>query len=320
MISVIIPAYNAENTISICLEALFYQTIDQTEYEVIVIDDGSTDTTKKIIQQNYPQVRLISQHNQGPAAARNNGAHQAKGDLLFFTDSDCEPTQNWIEEMRKPFTQDPNLTGVKGIYKTKQPEIVARFVQLEYEDKYHFMRKQKSIDFIDTYSAGFRKETFLKMNGYNEDFPVACAEDVELSFRMANAGYKMIFVPDAIVYHLHPHTLRAYLKKKYKFARWRMLAVKHNPNKIVKDSHTPYTMKFQAAYLPVLFIGILISLCLRSWLAVLILLFIYFITTIPFTLRAIKKDPQTGILCPLLLFLRSTAQLPGIIYGLLRPQ
>ena len=74
---------------------------------------------------------------------------------------------------------------------------------------------------------------------------MACAEDIELSYRMSARGWKMKFAPAAIVYHTHPDTLSRYLKKKYKFAFWRVLAVRKNPSKAVKDSHTPQLMKLQ---------------------------------------------------------------------------
>src|SRR6202008_3724577 len=108
------------------------------------------------------------------------------------------------------------------------------------------------IDFIDTYSAGFRRDRFLEMNGYDTTFPVACAQDVELSYPISQRGWNMKFTPAAVVYHTHPCTLWAYIKKKYKFAFWRVLAVRKNPGKAVKDSHTPQLMKLQLLFAPVL--------------------------------------------------------------------
>ncbi|RPI33601.1 MAG: glycosyltransferase, partial [Nitrospiraceae bacterium] len=227
MISVIIPAYNAEKTIGRCLDALTKQAYIG-EFEIIVIDDGSTDSTPDIVAQ-FDKAKLIKQKNAGPASARNKGASAARGEIILFTDSDCVPEPDWISHMLRPFHEDSEVAGVKGAYKTRQREITARFVQLEYEDKYKYMLKDRYIDFIDTYSAGFRKDVFLEMNGYDTAFPVACAEDVELSYRMSNKGYKMVFNPDAVVYHTHPGSLLAYLKKKHKFAYWRMLALKKNP-------------------------------------------------------------------------------------------
>ena len=158
MISIIIPAYNAENSIGKCLEALEKQSIDRSLYEVIVVDDGSEDNTANVAADL--DCKIISQKQGGPAKARNSGVYESSGDIILFTDSDCEPDEQWIEQMVKPF-ENPEVIGVKGIYKTKQKSIVARFIQAEFEERYKKLSKQDYIDFVDTYSAGFRKKTFL---------------------------------------------------------------------------------------------------------------------------------------------------------------
>ncbi len=314
MVSVIIPAYNAEKTIRKCLEPLMSQDYAE-EYEVIVVDDGSTDSTPHMVSE-FNKVRLIKQENAGPAAARNKGAAEAEGEILLFTDADCVPEHNWISEMLKPFNENKEVFGVKGRYKTNQKEIVARFVQLEYEDKYSYMLKDKYIDFIDTYSGGFKKAVFLEMKGYDTEFPVACAEDVELSYRLSNRGYKMVFNPDAIVYHTHPNRLLDYLKKKYKFAFWRMLTLKKNPNKAIRDSHTPQLMKLQLLFPPTIFVSIIFIAINKNFLYISLLLFtLFLITTIPLTVKTLKSDLKIGLLTPVLLLFRAMAHFGGVARG-----
>lgn len=318
MISVIVPAYNAEKTIEACLDALSNQDY-KDKCEIIVIDDGSTDSTPELVSK-YTNVRYISQKNTGPAAARNIGAFEAKGDIILFTDSDCAPEKNWITEMLKPFKSNPDVVGVKGRYKTKQREITARFVQLEYEDKYCYMQKNNYIDFIDTYSAGFRKEIFLEMGGYDTEFPVACAEDIELSYRLSRKGYKMVFNPNAIVYHIHPNKLKHYLQKKYKFAYWRMVAVKKNPGKIISDSHTPQLMKIQMLLSSlIVFASLLIPVFKEYMINFLIVSsLIFLLTSTPFIIKTLKKDIIVGILSPFLLLLRGVFQFMGVVGGIVR--
>ena len=230
--SVIIPVYNEAQTLGDCLASLVRQTGQRQDLEIIVVDDGSTDNTPDVVR-GFPGVRLLRQSRQGPAAARNRGAREARGEIILFTDGDCIPLDNWLEEMLAPFHQDPDLIGVKGAYITRQRALTARFVQIEYEDKYDKLAKQKYIDFIDTYSAGYRRRTFLEAGGFDQEFPVACAEDVELSYRLANLGCKLVFNPRARVIHRHPESIRVYLRKKFKFAYWRMLSLKKHPNKIL---------------------------------------------------------------------------------------
>jgi GT2 family glycosyltransferase len=315
MFSVVIPAYNAKASISKCLDGLVNQSIDRSEYEVIVVDDGSTDSTADIVQ-DFENVRLIKQDNQGPASARNNGAKHATGDIILFTDSDCIPEKNWIEQMIRPFNDNAEIVGVKGIYKTDQKELIARFVQAEYEDKYDVLKRDQYIDFVDTYSAGFKRKVFLEFGGYDTSFPVACAEDVELSFRMFSRGYKMVFNPNAIVSHRHPATLTGYLKKKYKFAFWRILAVRKNPNKIIKDSHTPQIMKLQLLFFPLLIISLLATIFYpRAIYLGFLVIAVFIISTIPFLKKVIKKDIAVGLLSPFLLMTRSVFQLFGVLNG-----
>ena len=252
-VSIIIPTFNGASRIGSCLDALVKQTAGR-DAEIIVVNDGSTDNIADVVA-SYSGVCLITQSNAGPAAARNRGALEARGTIILFTDDDCVPMPEWLPAMIDPF-KDPSVVGVKGVYRTRQRRLVARFVQVEYEDKYRLMSDVPRIDFIDTYSAGFRRDRFLEMSGFDTSFPMACAEDVELSYRMSARGLTMKFVPAAIVYHTHPDTLLWYLHKKYKFAFWRVLAVRKNPSKTLKDSHTPQLMKVQLLFAPVLLLAI----------------------------------------------------------------
>lgn len=314
-VSVIVPTFNGADRIGHCLDALQQQTWGQ-DPEILVVNDGSIDNTVSVVEK-YPGVRLISQANAGPAAARNRGALEAHGAIILFTDDDCVPMPGWLGAMLEPFA-DPEVVGARGVYRTRQSSLVARFVQIEYEDKYRLMARHDYIDFIDTYSAAFRRDRFLEMTGYDTSFPVACAEDVELSYRMSTRGWKMKFAPAAIVYHTHPDTLPAYLKKKYKFAFWRVLAVRKNPGKAVKDSHTPQIMKLQLLFMPALLLALAFDVVVRpSVPASALVLGAFLLTTLPFALRAILKDPIVAALSPALLAARACAQMLGLAAGLI---
>lgn len=316
MISVVIPVYNGEKILARCLNALESQTISRDQYEIIVVNDGSKDGTKKVAEGF--NVTLLTQENQGPAAARNYGVKAAKGDVVLFIDADCAAVHNWIEVMSKPFS-DPTIVGVKGTYKTTQKAIIARFVQTEYEEKYERMKKYTYIDFIDTYSAGFRKDVFLQYGGYDTSFPTATVEDQEFSFRLSKDGHKMLFLPQAIVYHLHQATLRGYMGRKYWIAYWKILVLKHHPEKFINDTHTPQVLKFQILLTYTLILslpGVLFAklLCI----APLSILTAFLLTTIPFVSFAWKRSKSVALISPALFFIRSICFCTGLITGIFK--
>lgn len=315
MISVIVPVYNGAQTIASCLKALLNQTVPRSQYEVIVVDDGSTDETREVVKRF--DVRLLSQPNRGPAAARNFGASQARGEILLFTDADCVPKRDWIEAMLKPFA-DLEIVGAKGVYKTRQRELIARFVQIEYEDKYDKMRKDKYIDFVDTYSAAYRKTVFEENGGFDPTFPRASGEDVEFSYRLAQRGYKMVFVPQAVVYHRHVNSIGGYLRRKYYVGYWRVMMYRKHPQKVIRDSHTPQVLKIQVA-LSLLsgtsLFGAFLWKALLKWAMGFLILF--FFSTLPFCIKALKKDFAVGLASPGILFLRAMALGLGVVAGLI---
>jgi lipopolysaccharide/colanic/teichoic acid biosynthesis glycosyltransferase/GT2 family glycosyltransferase len=312
MISIVVPAYNAERTLPECLRALRQQTVAPSGYEILVVDDGSDDGTSEVAR--AAGVTVIRQSHQGAAAARNAGAAAAQGEIVLFTDADCAPSHDWIEQMSAPFA-DPHVVGAKGVYRTRQREPIARFVQIEYEDKYDRMRGLSSIDFVDTYSAGYRRDVVLLNGGF--DVSLRAIEDQEFSFRLARKGYQLVFVPEARVYHLHNATLAQYAKRKFRIAFWKALMLRWNPEKIVSDSHTPQVMKAQigfialaAAALPIVAVAPVVGAALETA-AVLAFLF----SALPFTMKALGKDRAVGFLSPFYLWVRAASLGAGLAVG-----
>lgn len=314
--SVIIPAYNAEQTISSGLESLTNQSLSRKDYEIIVVDDGSTDNTAEIIKKF--NVKYIFQPNQGPAAARNRGAFEAAGEIILFTDSDCVPERNWIQEMTKPF-KNIDVAGVKGIYKTRQQNLAARFAQAEFEDRYDMLAKQSFIDMVDTYSAAFRRDVFLEMGGFDESFPDANNEDTDFSYRLVAAGHKLIFNPQAAVYHTHPDTFLNYLKMKFWRGYWRMVVYRRFPHKALKDSYTPPAIKIQTIAMAFSFPLFILSLfILKIFPMVLFCWCIIIFLSLPFCLKTYKKDKIVGLISPVIVVLRSVSFASGCLFSAAR--
>ena len=316
IVSVVVPAYQASSTITACLDALREQDID-LPYEIIVVDDGSADNTVELANRSCDQViRHIDK--MGAAAARNSGVRAANGEIVCFTDADCTPKEDWIRQMLLPF-DNPEIVGAKGVYRTSQTEVVARFVQIEYEDKYDLLRTQERINFIDTYSAAYRREVLLANGGFDEQ--IFYVEDQELSFRLASRGYQMAFQPSATVYHLHSSTMPAYIRKKFMNGFWKAQILRRFPGRAIQDSHTPQVLKVQILILALILVSAVGMLLTRSSGIVLAACVIAFLlSTIPFLSKAWSKDRVVTLAAPFLLGIRAGALGFGYAWGLIRPQ
>lgn len=326
--SVVVPVYNGAAVLPRCLDALARQTVPGHSFEIVVVDDGSTDDTAHLFEQwrkshSHISSRLIRQENAGPAAARNRGAEAAVGSLVFFTDADCAPEAHWIEKMLAAF-EDENVAGAKGAYLSDQSGLVARFVQAEYEDRYDRMRGQAQIDFIDTYSAAYRRDVFLENDGFDPVFPTASVEDQEFSFRLADRGYRLVFVPDARVRHIHDETLAEYARRKYFIGYWKALVTRRYPQRLVRDSHTPQVLKAQI----VLVAGMMLLAPLSaaalwwpalriSWLLLAAGIFLFVATASPFLMKLAQRSLGLALAGPVILFVRALALGLGYLAGTL---
>lgn len=311
--SIIIPARNAAGTIEGCLGGLLNQLAPQESREIIVVDDGSTDDTLARLK-GFP-VRVLTQARLGPAAARNRGALAANFPLLLFTDADCVPAQDWQVNLTAPF-DDPTVVGAKGVYRTRQTEPLARFVQIEYEEKYARLSRQSAIDFIDTYCAAYRRDVFLQAGGFDEGFPSASVEDQELSFRLAAQNRKMVFAPEAWVFHRHPTTVSAYARRKFFIGYWKVRVGRRHPSKMVSDAHTPPTLKLQVV-LAILFV---IALALGmvwtpAFLFLVIAALLFVLSAIPLLRFVHTRDPALVVRSLFYVVVRSLSLGAGLIAG-----
>jgi cellulose synthase/poly-beta-1,6-N-acetylglucosamine synthase-like glycosyltransferase len=311
--SVIIPAYNTAVTLDACLAALARQTVPPAVYEVIVVDDGSTDDTAAVARRHG--AILLALAHAGAAAARNAGARRARGDILFFTDADCEPLTDWIERMAAPFA-DPGVAGVKGAYLTRQSSLVARFAQAEYEEKYRRLARQDDIDFVDTYAAAYRRDLFLAHGGFDPHFVLD--EDQEFSFRLARAGHRLVFAPRARVYHRHQRTAWGYFRRKLGIGRWKVAVHARYPARALRDSYTPWTQKLQILLVPATVAAAAAAMLGRlRWRAVAALAVLGPASALPLAGIARRQGWPVALAAPFLALLRAAALALGLAWGLL---
>ncbi len=323
--SVVIPAYNAEKNIDFCLDSLVKQQGLNSPLEILVIDDGSTDSTVQHIEQFQQQpfdenisIRLFLQEkNQGPAAARNRGAKEATGEIILFTDSDCVAEIDWVKQMLAPFSNS-EVSAVKGAYKTRQPELIAKLAQAEFESRYELLAQQEKIDVVFTYAAAIKKSVFWAVGGFDTSFPKADNEDTDLSYKIARQ-HTILFNPKAIIYHQHPANLTEYLTKKFSRGYWRMYVYKRFPKKAIADSYTPQSLKLQIVLAYLILITALLMPFIGSLVYALLIFAAFFvISTFPFLKIVGFKNLTMWLFSPVFIFLRAVVMGAGIMSALPR--
>jgi cellulose synthase/poly-beta-1,6-N-acetylglucosamine synthase-like glycosyltransferase len=311
--SVVIPAHDAEATIGRAVAAL-------AGHDVVVVDDGSRDGTgDKARAAGARVVRLETKG--GPARARNAGVRAAESDVVVFTDADCEPLPGFVEALVAPLEKDATLTGTKGAYVTEQRGLTARFVQLEYEERYARMARRREIDFVDTYACAYRRSALLEAGGFDERYDRPSTEDQELSFRLHERGARFVFVPEARTRHRHADSPGAYLAKKAKIGTFKVATLRAHPSKAIDDAHTPLLLKVQLLLAPLAVAGLAVAgLALedRRWLAALALPLAFLLTTLPLAARALASDPVLAPLVPIFALGRAVALGFGVARGLVR--
>ena len=316
-VSVVVPYYGCLDDVAACVRALFAQKTGRA-YEIIVVDDGSPPGDNVDRLADTAEIIAIRQENMGPAAARNTGAAQARGKYILFTDADCRPDPGWMEAMCLEL--DAGAAGVKGIYRTEQDSWVARLVQVEYEEKYAYMSRFDAIDFIDTYSAGFRRDVFLAYGGYNERFRHPSVEDQEFSFRLSEGAELMRFCPEAVVAHRHVESVRGYFQKKMRIAFYKALILRILPQRTKGDTHTPPSLMYQLPLAAAALAGILGGLFWtpKLFLALAVILPIFLLTCRRTMRQAAQSAPDLRARVPLLMLVRAAALAAGLALGLLR--
>ena len=313
VVTIVIPAHNEQPTLKACLQAVLAQAQPPQDYEIIVVDDGSRDALSTSPLND--RIHLISQERRGAAAARNAGLRQAQGEIVIFLDADCVPQAGWMAAMLAPFA-DPAVMGVSGRVDTSQTGILPRFIQYEYDQRFQRLQAHLNIDFITSATGAYRRQVLLAMGGFCEDF--LGAEDVELSFRLAELGYALRYAPDAVVHHRHPTSLLTYARRKYHYAFWRMQVYRRFKDKIITDSRTPQAQKLQLLILFLLALSLVAAIIWPRllWLSALFAL-TYIIAIMPTVRYMWQRDRVIGVLTPLFLTASAFAAGMGAITAVL---
>jgi GT2 family glycosyltransferase len=245
-VSVVVASYNAERTLKACLESL--GKLNYPDYEVILVDDGSTDGTPQIVGQalrhpapselsdlsnpsdNRPTVLRCLRHptNLGLSVARNTGIAAATGEIIAFTDADCRADEDWLfylvgELLGSEFAGmgGPNLLP-------PEDSAVATAVMVSPGGPAHVMLDDRQAEHIPGCNMAFYRSALAQIGGFDPIFTQA-GDDVDLCWRLQQAGMKIGFSPAAFVWHYRRSNVRAYLKQQRGYGEAEALLVRKHP-------------------------------------------------------------------------------------------
>lgn len=226
-LSVVIPTFNRAKLLDRTLVALEGQVGLDVGVEVVVVDDGSIDTTADVVA-GHPKVVHLYQANAGPAAARNTGWRKANAPIVAFTDDDTVPDPRWLADLVAAFRTGPTLDAAGGTVRPLRLTFLTRFVQAE-QHASHGVGRDGAIKYLVTANCAYRRRVLEALHGFDETFPAASGEDTDLTLRAQAAGYSMRLLEDAIVLHDHPSRLRLIMRTYLRHGRTRRLVVDRNP-------------------------------------------------------------------------------------------
>ncbi len=231
LFSVIVCTRNGKARLGACLTAIGKMT--GGGFEAIVVDDGSTDGSGDFVEKNFPGVRLIRLEPGGLSRARNAGAAAAQGEVLAFTDDDCEPDQDWIARLRPMFQQGryaaaggPNLPPKPRTWQ----EAVVRAAP---GAPSHVMLDDVEAEHLPGCNLAVTKAAFHAISGFDPQFHTA-GDDVDFCWRLRDAGLRLGFVPGAFVWHWRRPSIRTFLRQQLGYGRAEHLLLEKHPARFSK--------------------------------------------------------------------------------------
>ena len=252
-ISVIIPNRNGAATIGKCLAAAFASGHD--DFEVIVVDDGSEDDSVEVIKGFPCRLIRLAQHG-GAAKARNTGARHGRGDVLFFTDSDCLLQRDSLAVASQTLARAGPQSVVGGTY-TPLPHD-RRFFSIFQSAFIHYCetKNPQRPDYLATHALAIPTQIFRQSGGFREEF-LPILEDVEFSHRLRRMGYLLVMNPALQVQHIFDYSLvRSLANAEFKARYWTLYSIRNGD--LLADSGTASVgLKLNGA---VYFLGLLLLL------------------------------------------------------------
>jgi glycosyltransferase involved in cell wall biosynthesis len=225
-VSVVVASYNGERTLDACLKSL--KALNYPDYEVILVDDGSTDNTGEICRRFDNVHYVLHDRNMGLSVARNSGIRAATGDIVAFTDSDCRADEDWLYYLVGDLLNS-EFAGIGG-HNLLPPEDswVAAAVMVSPGGPAHVMLTDRLAEHIPGCNMAFYKWALEEIGGFDAVFRKA-GDDVDVCWRLQQHGSKLGFSPAGFVWHYRRATARDYLKQQYGYGEAEALLARRHP-------------------------------------------------------------------------------------------
>jgi len=256
-ISLIIPVHNGGDNFRRCL--LSVKELRPSPEEIIVVADGDTDGSWKVAEEFDMQV-LRRPGQGGPAQARNLGAHNAKGDILFFIDADVTVPRDTIEQLVNSFQNYPDLDALIGSYDDEPFE--TNFLS-QYRNLLHHYVHQTSNRKASTFwgaCGAIRREVFLKMGGFDKGYRHPSIEDIDLGYRLKKAGYKIYLLKEIQVKHLKHWGVLSLLKADFFFRALPWTDLILNEGRFIDDLNLKFSSRISVMAVFMLALTFIVSI------------------------------------------------------------
>jgi glycosyltransferase involved in cell wall biosynthesis len=224
-VSVVVCAYNAARTMDKCLASL--EHLNYPDYEVIVVNDGSTDRTLAI-SESYPYCRIISQENKGLGVARNVGAEAATGEIVAYTDSDCVADPDWLNYLAGAMEAKGLVACGGPNFPPPEDELVPEAVAVSPGAPCPVLLDDEIAEHIAGCNMAFRRDVLLGIGGFDAVFRAA-GDDVDICWRLQDAGHAIGYSAAATVWHFRRNTVPAYIRQQKGYGKAEALVFAKHP-------------------------------------------------------------------------------------------
>ena len=314
-ISVIIPAHNAADTLVRCLGAVCGQ--DDDDFEVLVIDDGSTDATSAVIAK-FDVTGIRNPEQVGPAISRNRGADAARGAFLVFTDADCVPPSHWLQDIRRWLEVTPVVAGTYRPAPWQGP--LGRFANLDWS-LYWWRFIPAETDSFSMGNVAFHRDVYFDRDRLEEHFfhRLAAAEDTVVAMTIAEQ-HRILSTDQIWVLHMHREKLLPYIRKHITTGYSRtLLSLAFPQRKVIEAKDIRLSFVFTQLVSTLALWLALMSIPLLGIGPLLVAVLLYTGIQMPSLLFISRSEPSLGFLLMsfVLFFVRNTAWMVGLLKALI---